>query len=188
MRVAELKLYCDQFVEVAERTKALISGLSEAQFNWRPGPEQWSIEECLGHLVITGQRHLKLIEQGIAKGRARGFTGKGPFRYGFLERVLLRQMEPPVRRRFSAPRRLRPVHGQPLSAIVPTFLHLQSQFTRVAEESEGLDLGRIKVPSPAFHFWRTSLGVALALAAAHERRHVEQAWRVRRDPQFPGRS
>jgi hypothetical protein len=188
MGVAELRHYRDQFAEVAEQTKALTEGLSEAQFNWRPGPEQWSIEECLGHLVITGQRHVKLIDQGVAEGRARGFTGKGPFRYGFLERAFLRQMEPPVRRKFSAPRRLRPVHGQPLTAIVPTFLHLQSQLMRAAEESEGLDLARIKVPSPAFHFLRTSLGIALAVAAAHERRHLEQAGRVREHPQFPGRA
>jgi hypothetical protein len=188
MGAAELKGYGDQFAQVAEQTKALTSGLSEAQFNWRPGAEQWSIEECLGHLVITGEGHVQLLEQAIAHGRARGLTGAGPFLYGRIERAILRQLEPPVRRKFSAPLRLRPVHGQPLTAIVPTFLHLQSRLTRVTEQCEGLDLARIKVVSPAFRFLKYSLGISLAIAAAHELRHLEQARRVREHPQFPGRA
>ena len=188
MGVGELQQYRDQFAQVAGQTRALINGLSEAQFNWRPGPGQWSIEECLGHLVIAGQRQLKLIEQAIADGRARGLTGTDPFRYGLLERAFLRQMEPPVRRKFSAPRRLRPVHGQPLTAIVPTFLHLQNQLVRAAEAAEGLDLARVKVANPVFRFWKVSLGMTLATVAAHERRHLEQARRILDHPQFPGRS
>jgi len=181
----ELDEYRSQFQKIAEQAKTLTNGLSEAQFNWRPRPEEWSIQECLGHLNILGRFEIPLLENIIRDARTRGITGKGPFRYGFMARTILKQTEPPVRRKFSAPQRFRANHGQPLTAILPTFLHLQSQFIRVVEQSEGLDLARIKVPTPITRLLRLSLGATLAQLAAHERRHLDQARRVREHPQFP---
>jgi hypothetical protein len=111
-------------------------------------------------------------------------TGAGPFRYGPFERFVLRQTEPPVKRKVTAPKRFRPLHGQPVTAVLPSFLHLQSQLMLLAQSAEGLDLARIKVPTPISRLVRLSLGMTFAQVAAHERRHLEQAWRVRK--QLPG--
>jgi hypothetical protein len=184
----ELAEYRSQFEEVAAQAKTLTSGLSEAQFNWRPSPNEWSIEECLAHLTMVGEHEIKLIENAVEAARKKGLTGKGPFHYGFIERIILRQSEPPVRRKFSAPRHFRPVHMQPVTAILPTFLHLQSQLVRVTQQCEGLHLARVKVATPMTRLLKLSLGITLAQTAAHERRHLEQARRVRQHPQFPARS
>lgn len=187
MGAPELEEYRSQFQSIAGQATALTSGLTEAQFNWRPGPQAWSIEECLGHLTIVGQTGIKLLENAIQNAKAKGINGKGPFRYGFLDGTVLRLTEPPVQRKFSAPRRFQAVHGQPLTAILPTFLHLQRQFIRLVEQSEGLDLARVKVATPITRLLKLSLGIMLAQQAAHERRHLEQARRVREHPQFPQR-
>jgi hypothetical protein len=187
MGVPELDEYRSQFQSVAEQAKVLTSGLTEAQFNWRPSPQLWSIEECLGHLIMVGQPQVKLIESAIHNAKSKGINSKGPFRYGFLERAILRNTQPPVRRKFKSPRRFLAVHGQPVTAILPTFLHLQSQFIRAVEQSEGLHLVRIKVPTPITRLLKMSLGIMLAQQAAHERRHLEQARAVREHPQFPQR-
>ena len=187
MGVRELEEHQKQFEQAGEQAKSLTQGLSEAQFNWRPEPNSWSIEECLAHLTMVGQTEIRLIESAIQSGRARGVTGNGPFRYGWVERTILRQTEPPVRRRFSAPRRFRPVHGQPVTAILPTFLHVQRQFAQLASQADGLDLARVKVPTPISRLMKFSLGITLAQAAAHERRHLEQARRVRESPGFPAK-
>jgi hypothetical protein len=187
MGAPEIEEFRSQFQSIADQVRALTAGLTEAQFNWRPGTQEWSIEECLGHLTMVGQTEIKLLDSAIQNAKARGILGKGPFRYGFLDRTILRQTEPPVRRKFSAPRRFQALHGQPLTAILPTFLHLQSQFIRVVDQSEGLDLARVKVGTPISRLLKLSLGAMLAQQAAHERRHLEQARRVREHPQFPQR-
>ncbi|HLK50435.1 MAG TPA: DinB family protein [Bryobacteraceae bacterium] len=187
MGVRELEEWQRQFQQVGEQAKGLTQGLTEAQFNWRPEPDSWSIEECLAHLTIVGQQEIRLIENAIQEGKARNVKGAGPFRYGWLERTILRQTEPPVRRRFTAPRRFRPLHGQPLTAILPTFLHVQRQFAQLAADAEGLDLARVKVATPISRLLKLSLGITLAQAAAHERRHLEQAHRVRQNPRFPAK-
>ncbi|MBZ5727668.1 MAG: DinB family protein [Acidobacteriia bacterium] len=179
METAELEEYRRQFEQIQSQTKELAAGLDEAQFNWRPASGAWSIEECLAHLTIVGGWEIAAIERAIERGKTRGLTGAPPFRYGWLDRFLVRATEPPVRYKVSAPRRFRPLHGQPVTAILPTFLHLQGRFLLQLERARGLDLARVKVDTPISRFLKMSLGMMFAQAAAHERRHLEQARRVR---------
>jgi hypothetical protein len=180
MKAPELEQYCKEFDQIRDQSRELTEGLNEERFNWRPQPGQWSIEECLAHLLIAGNWEIRAIEDAIIRAKAHGVTGAGPFRYGVFERFVLRQTEPPVKRKVVAPRRFRPLHGQPVTAVLPSFLHLQSQLTLLAQSAEGLDLARIKVPTPISRLIRLSLGITFAQVAAHERRHLEQAWRVRK--------
>jgi len=175
----ELEGYSQKIEAIKDQARELIQGLNEQQFNWRPAPDQWSIEECLAHLTMVGQWEVRAIEEAIEQGRARGLTGSGPFEYSGLDRLIVDLSRPPVRLRVSAPRHFVPLHGQPMTAILPTFLHVQSQFLQQIEKAAGLDLRRIKVATPISRFLKLSLGMMFAQAAAHEQRHMEQAWRVR---------
>jgi hypothetical protein len=171
--------YHQQFEKVAAEALDLTQGLTEARFNWRPAPEQWSIEECLAHLILVGTPEVKALEAAIENARARGLTAKGPFRYGAIDRLVINLTRPPVRRKFRAPRRFQPLREQPLTGVVPTFRHLQSQLAILCERADGLDLARVKVATPISRFFRMSLGGMLEQIAAHERRHLDQARRVR---------
>ena len=175
----ELEQYHQQFERITAEAQALAAGLSEASFNWRPEPSTWSIQECLSHLVMVGQVEANAIEQAIDLARVKGLTGSGPYEYPVWERFILRETEPPVRHQMAAPKRFVPVHGQPLTGILPTFLHVQRRFQIQIERADGLDLQRVKVPTPISKFIRISLGITFAQAAAHERRHLAQAGRVR---------
>ena len=167
------------FSQISRQAEALTAGLNEAQFNWRPVPDSWSIEECLSHLVMVGNVEVQALERAIERAKSRGITGEPPFHYGMLDRYIVALTEPPVRRRFSSPRRFQPLHGQPITGVVPSFLHLQSQFTRLTEASQGLHLSRVKVETPISRFVRMGLGMMFAQIVAHERRHLEQARLVR---------
>jgi len=180
MKAKELEQYCKEFDQICVQAKEVTAGLNEERFTWRPNPNEWSIQECLAHLLITGNWEVRAIENAIGQAKARGLTGAGPFRYGPFERLILRQTEPPVKRKFTTPKRFRPSHGHPVTAVLPTFLHLQSQLSMLAESADGLDLARIKVPTPITRLFRLSLGMTFAQIIAHEQRHLQQAWRVRK--------
>ena len=179
MGAFELDEYQQQIEDIKTEARELTQGLSESQFNWRPALEEWSIEECLSHLTMVGQSQLKAIEQAVERGRACGITGTGPFSYGPVERFIVDMTSPPVRAKIPALKRFVPLHGQPVTAIMPTFLHVQNMFQLQMQRAEGLDLARVKVASPISRVLRMSLGALFAQAAAHERRHLEQARRVR---------
>lgn len=174
-----------QIAAVKADAPDLVNGLKEAQFNWRPDSASWSIAECLLHLNIIGERYVRVLEPVLEEAAARGTRGQGSFRHGLLSRWILDNTEPPPRQKFKAPRSFKPAWGQPINAVLPTFLHLQDQLTRLIEQSNGLDLLRVKVPAPGLGPVRLNLYVTLAWIAAHERRHLWQARRVRNHAAFP---
>lgn len=179
MNAPELIDYDQQFAKIKDEAVELTRGLTEAQFNWRPAPAEWSVEECLAHLILTGQWEVNALDAAVEYGRAQGLTAAGPFRYGAIERLVIHLSRPPVRHKLSAPKRFRPLHVQPVTAVLPTFTHLQSQLRLLCQRADGLDLARVKVAIPLSRFFRMSLGGMLAQIAAHERRHMDQARRVR---------
>ena len=65
-------------------------------------------------------------------------------------------------------------------------LELQDEIIRRVIAADGLDLGGIRMSSPISRRFKMSLGQWFAFLAAHERRHLWQAWQVRKDPAFPG--
>ena len=175
----EIELYRRQFEQISQQASEVTAELDEARFNWRPSPEEWSIEECLAHLTMVGQWEIRALEQAIGDGKQRGLTGQGPFAYGVIDRFVVHQTEPPVRSPLLTPRHCVPLHGQPLTAVMPTFYHVQSQLILQLERADGLDLRCVKVATPISRFLKLSLGAMFAQIAAHERRHLDQAWRVR---------
>jgi hypothetical protein len=184
----ELEGYRRQFEQAKEDARQLALALSGRAFNWRPSPGQWSISQCLLHLTSAGQGYLKAIDDSIAGGRAKGLTATGPFRHGLLARWVIRMTEPPVRRRFQAPRQIVPIPDQPVTAVLPTFLHLQDELIQRVQQANGLDLARVKVASPWRKMLRFSLGASFEMIAAHQRRHFWQARQVRSHPNFPADS
>ena len=181
--IEELRDYYEQFENLKEDALELSAPLNDSQFNWRPSPKQWSISECLGHLNVLDGLDVPAIRAAIEAGGAAGLTGKGPFRYGFLSRQFVRFSEPPVKLKFKAPKVYQPPPDQPKDKVVAEFLAIHDQLLDLIPKSNGLDLARIKVGTP-FRM-KFCLGQRFALLAAHDRRHLRQAWDVRRQPDFP---
>jgi hypothetical protein len=181
---AELAEYRRQLHEIRADAERLLEGISEGQFNWRPSPEKWSIAQCLDHLN-SGWKALPKLDRVIAAAGEQSIRSNGPYRHPLLGRLYLRFTEPPPKIRVPAPRRFRPAAEHLLSEVVPRFLGLQQEIVARIESSDGLDLGRIRLSSPISRRFRMSLGQWFAFLAAHERRHLWQAWRVRRTPGFP---
>lgn len=182
--VEELRDYYEQIENIKEDALELTAPLEDTQFNWRPSPKRWSISECLVHLnVADGLEAPKLTEE-IGRARAAGLTAKGPFQYGFLSRAFVRFTEPPANFKTKAPKVYRPVSGQPKDKVVTEFISIHDQLLDLISKANGLDLARIKVPT--FLRWvKFSLGQTFAILTAHDRRHLRQAWDVRKHPNFP---
>jgi hypothetical protein len=175
----QIELYRRQFEQIQQLASDVTAQLNEVRFNWRPSPSEWSIEECLSHLVMVGQWEIRALEEAIARGRERGLTGPGPFEFGAVDRFIVHQTEPPVRHALPTTSRFVPLHGQPVTAVMPTFYHVQSQLILLLERADGLDLRKVKVSTPISRLLKLSLGAMFAQIAAHERRHLDQARRVR---------
>jgi hypothetical protein len=174
-----------QFAALKAEASELVTGLQESQFNWRPDAHSWSMAECLQHLNIVGDRCVHTLEEILVDARTRGLVGQGPFGYGWLGEWILANTEPPPKRKYKAPRRFTPAYGQPITAVLPTFRHLQEQLALRLEQANGLDLARVKAPAPEAGLFRFNLQLTFAWIAAHQRRHLWQARQVRNHAGFP---
>jgi len=170
--------------------ESITKGLTREQFQWRPEPGRWSIGECFAHLNVTNSFALKAVAAGIAKGRASGKTGQGPFQYGFASRKFIASQEPPVKKKFVAPKAFLPAADIDPDATLAEYRRISGEFRRLTREANGLHLARVKVQLPALPavlraIVRMPLGGQLLLTTTHDRRHLWQAEQVRNDPAFP---
>ena len=181
----EIDAFRLQFEQIAKDADALVTPLSDEQFTWYPGPDRWSIAQCLEHLNATARTYLAHLDEGIADAIRRGLYGEGPFTYAWMGRAMVALAEPPGRLRTKAPAGLQPGAQRRRAEIMAAFRAYQVQFVDRLRQANGLDLGRARVRTPVVPWLRMSLGSGFAVMAAHERRHLAQARRVAGTPGFP---
>ena len=181
----ELQGYGDQLLSVKQDAVGLMSGLSEAQFNWQPAPGRWSIGGCVDHLnKAASGLFLPRISAAIAKAKSEGPKSDGPFAYSAFERWCVKTNDAPARMKFRAPKVVRPSPQLSVEQVRAEFVKGTDELAKLLHEADGLDLRRIRVPAP-IPMLKFRLGTMIRLMIAHERRHVHQARVVRQNPSFP---
>jgi len=160
------------------RLHALVDTMDEAAWRTKPGAGRWSVAECTEHLNITASAYVPLLDNALKEGRARGLTNPGGSnRLGLLGWLLVRYLEPPVRRRrrtMTGPAFM-PAMVEPKAKVVTEWEQLHRELISLLGEGDGLALSKIKVPSPFNSKLNYSVYAAYRVLAAHERRHLWQA-------------
>jgi hypothetical protein len=168
-------------LDAAERdARALMDGLTEALGAWRAHPGAWSVAECLDHIATANRVYLAAMEPSARRARASGSRRSGVARPGLVGGWFVRYLEPPVKLKGKAPRNIRPRSAPVLDDAYTSFLATQDEVRAFIRNYAEIDLGRVAFPNPFIRGVRFSLATGLHVIAAHERRHLWQAWRVRR--------
>jgi hypothetical protein len=172
----------DQLAAAERDAQALVHGLTEEQGAWRAESGAWSVAECLDHLATANRVYLQAMSGAAVRARASGRLRRGPAVPGFIGRWFVRMLEPPVQPRFKskAPRAIRPRTAPPLADAFAGFAASHSDVRAFLGVCADLDLTGVRFPNPFVRGVRFSLATGLHVIAAHERRHLWQAWRVRR--------
>ena len=171
----------DQAYAAAERdARAVADGLSETLGTWRAELSSWSVAECLDHLAISNRVYLAAMEPHAAAAIANRHDRRGPAMPGTFGRWFARTLEPPARFKMKAPRKIRPRQSPPLADAIAAFLASQADLQYFLRRYARIDLTGVRFPNPFITGVRFSLATGLHVTAAHERRHLWQAWNVRR--------
>ena len=178
----EISSLFEQFDAIESDVRTLVSGLSEARGHWRPEPGAWSVAECLDHLATATRVYLEAMGPAAERALARGRTRRGPAVPGVIGRWFIAWLEPPVKPRLKskAPHKIRPRDAPPLSDAFERFIASHNEARAFLQRFSDLDLARIRFPNPFVPGVRFSLATGVNVLAAHDRRHVWQAWNVRR--------
>jgi hypothetical protein len=179
----------EEALDGAERdARAVVDGLTEARGTWQARPGSWSVAECLDHLATANTVYLRAMQPSAALALSAGRQRRGPARPGLIGGWFVKSLEPPVKPRFKlrAPRAIRPRTAPPLGDAFAAFLASQDEVRTFLRTYAGIDLAGVHFPNPFIRGLRFSLATGLHVIAAHERRHLWQAWRVRRAAEQAG--
>ena len=187
-RHADIQSLEDQ-LDAAERdARALVDNLDERSGTLRAAPDAWSVAECLDHLATANRIYLRAMQGAAGQAHAAGKLRRGPATPGLIGGWFVRLQEPPVkpRSRMKAPRTIRPRVSPPLADAFATFIASQHEVREFLRAHADLDLTHIRFQNPFIKVVHFSLATGLNVITAHERRHLWQAWRVRRAREAAG--
>ena len=166
-----------------EAAKKLVAGLNEEQLNWQPAPGRWSVGQCLEHLCNTNEAYLPAIVEALREKPDAPVEQIVPGWFGgwFLRNFI----EPsPQGKRVPAPSKIRPTARVGLP-VLERFLSGNQACRQLIQDARSKDVNRIRFWNPLVKGIRFTVGTGFGIIAAHERRHLLQAERVRNSEKFP---
>ena len=179
---ADIRDLHDQLEANTHDARAVAEGMTATHGEWRADPGSWSVAQCLDHLATGNRVYLNAMRPSAVRAREERRLRSGIARPGLLGGLFVRSLEPPVKLalRMKAPRKIKPQPSPPLADAIAAFLASQQDMLAFLRDSADLDLTHVRFPNPFVRGVRFSLATGFHVTAAHERRHLWQAWRVRR--------
>jgi hypothetical protein len=170
----------------SEAARQLVAGLSEAQLNWKPAPDKWSISQCLDHLAVTSSKFGPYFTAALARARKKWPASTPPaYRPSWMGGWLIKQVTPETGRNLPAPKVFRPSESSTIQGAFESFLKQQERFLAFVRETDGVDYNKTRLRSPVTPLMRYSLADAFVVTVVHGQRHLAQARRVREMSDFP---
>lgn len=178
---ADIEELVQAFDAVERGARTLVHGLSDAQGVWRAEPTSWSVAQCLDHLATANRVYLRAMQPAAERALQRGSPRHRPAVPGLIGGWFVRTMEPPVKSRFKmrAPKKIVPRELPPLKDAAEQFFASQDEVLEFLRIYADIDLAGVRFVNPFVRVIRFSLATGLHVIAAHERRHLWQAWNVR---------
>jgi hypothetical protein len=168
------------------RVRDLVHGLNDEQFNWKPDARSWSIAQCLDHLNVASRQYVAPMLVAVEAGRKAGLNRKGPIHSGFLERMFIRNLEPPPKWKIPAPGKIVPMMApKPKAEVMEEWRLSQEEVRVLLHAAAPLDLNKIRFVNPFIPWLRFTVGTGFLVITTHERRHLWQAEKVKGRAGFP---
>jgi hypothetical protein len=173
-----------QYDKIISEVREFTEPLSEEQFNWRPDETKWSIAECIDHLSVTANGYLPNIEKVIkASSESKAPAGQ-QIKFGIIGKIF-RKLEPPPKNKIKAPKKLAPRKNLDKNTVLKEFFAVQEKIKELINKSIGLNINKLKVPSPVLSLIKVRIGEFYAFTAVHERRHIWQIKEILSSNDFP---
>ena len=152
--------------------------VSGSQLNFRKGPNQWSILECIEHLNRYGDFYLPEIEKSILAQKRDNHPGV--YKSGVFGNFFANVMKVKNGKilKMKTPSDKNPLGSELTITTIDRFLKQQEMLKSLLDQARNADLTRTKVPISLTRFMRLRLGDTLRFFVNHIERHILQAQRV----------
>jgi hypothetical protein len=158
-----------------------VSGMSDAQWNYKPAPDRWSAAECSEHIAVAEDFIAKLIQQALKSPAAPDKRIPAGEARAKDERLLAIMVD--RSRKAEAPEPIRPTHRfATAQEAVDHFRQSRDNNIDFVEKTQA-DLRGHFAPHPLLG--SLDLYQWLLLISAHSERHTKQILEVKASSGFP---
>jgi hypothetical protein len=180
MKTADLGDLIGEATAIDERVGNAFGSLGVAQLNWKPGEKQWSVGQCLDHLITTNKTYVAPIAAALQGVRLRTLWARLPGWPRLCGRLLLHTVDPANTSARPAPGVFQPTRSAIDGDVVARFHEQQRRLLEHMRAGAGLDVANRIISSPVSPIFPYSVLDAFRIIVAHEERHFQQASRVAR--------
>ncbi len=176
---ASLKSLHADALSILSDIETAFAHLADSAINRQPGPNHWSIAQCLDHIVVSDRLYYESLRRVVVQGHRTKRCSEDSIRPGFLGRYFVRLMGPDGRR-IKSPRLFTPSSGHRTVPLLADFADHQKELMELLRRADGLAVNVLRLSSPVSRIFRFSLGEIFLILLAHQKRHLNQAMAISR--------
>jgi hypothetical protein len=170
---------------VSSEVETYFGALSAGQLNWKPAVDQWSIGQCLDHIITLNQTYFPLFNK-IIRGEYRpSLWQRLPILPNIFGAMIIKAVQPESKKKYKTFPVFEPVSGVVYDNIVEVFLTHQEELSNFITQFDQPEYRRIVISSPASHWITYRLSDCFEFLAVHEKRHLKQAIGIMNSEKFP---
>jgi hypothetical protein len=184
LQSTEIEQALEYFGRTHKRVLNVTSGLSEAQWKFKPAPERWSAAETIEHMALVQERILGPVVQALAQAP----PTPADHDQAIVDRIVFEKI-PDRSSRAKAPEFILP--GDKCNPT-DSLARMARNYQRLAElVTSTPDLRQHALESPPLKFITNGTythldGLQWALTvASHDERHIRQIEELQADPGYP---
>jgi hypothetical protein len=176
----KLQELVDKISRNREKLLQSISGLSEAQFNYKTEDAAWSVSDVLNHVSLTDEANAKLTSNMLKRASN---LPRDPAPEDSVIHCMDEMFVRMNAARFQAPEFVTPHPGASVDESLARLTASRERMLANVEQLDGYDLSELTYPHPFAGPLNAYQWVLMA--GAHEARHAEQINRMKSEDGFP---
>lgn len=171
----------DYLTKQHEKFLATAEGVSDAQANFKPSENHWSIRELFHHVCIVEGMTAKLMSNMLKQAKENNLPADADPDGSVMNS--LDSHHETFKQKFQAPERVVPIDALPLADSLGKMNEVRAKLLEPLDELCKYDVSSLQFPHPALgpinaYQWLMVMG-------AHEARHRAQIERVKEDENYP---
>lgn len=145
--------------------------LTDAQLNFKPDADKWSMLQCVEHLNRYSEYYLKVIDIKLSNANTKGAE---EVKRSWFGNMSIKSIHPDNRKKSKTLSRLNPAVSEVNRQVLQDFIAHQKKLLSLMRKAENHPINSIKIPADVFKLLKLRLGECFEFVIVHQQRHILQ--------------
>lgn len=165
--------------EISATVQMEFGSLNPNQLNWKLNPNEWSIGQCLDHLIVSNEKYFPVFDAVISGKHKMTFWEKNNPLTSYTGKNMIKSLGPVVTKKFQSPKLFLPSQSTIKLSITNDFAEHQKKLIGYFKNFSDVKFSKTIITSPVAALLTLKLQDAMTILVVHEARHLEQMRRIK---------